>query len=108
MDDIGNKPSRGWRRVTYEIIFESETPAGEALPVRVDKALLRNEAVQEIFRQVVEKANQVFDPHEQVKQFRLLDEALTLEKDELTPTLKVKKEVIQQKYAHLLREIYAS
>ncbi len=86
----------------------SETPAGEALPVRVDKALLRNEAVQEIFRQVVEKANQVFDPHEQVKQFRLLDEALTLEKDELTPTLKVKKEVIQQKYAHLLREIYAS
>ena len=84
-----------------------DMPTGERVPVQVDQKLLRDEAVLDIFRSVVDRSNKVFDPHEQVKQFRLLGEALTAEKDELTPTLKVKKDVIRDKYAHLIREIYA-
>jgi len=45
MDDIGNKPSRGWRRVTYEIIFESETPAGEAFDLLLIVSIVLNVVV---------------------------------------------------------------
>lgn len=84
-----------------------ETATGEKIPVHVDQSLLQNEKVLELFRKVVERANRSFDSHEQVKKFQLLGEALTLEKDELTPTLKVKKDVIQKKYEKLIEEIYA-
>ncbi|HOB87812.1 MAG TPA: long-chain fatty acid--CoA ligase, partial [Bacillota bacterium] len=83
------------------------TDTGEELPVKVDPELVRNEKVLALFRRVVEEANCCFDPFEQVKQFRLLPEALTLEGDELTPTLKVKKKVISQKYNQLIEEMYA-
>jgi long-chain acyl-CoA synthetase len=83
-----------------------KAPTGEAIPVRVDEGLLRNSAIQELFQQVVDEANRVFDPHEQVKQFRLLGEALTLEKEELTPTMKIRKKVIQEKYQNLIEQIY--
>ncbi len=84
-----------------------ETATGEKIPVQVDQNLLKDEKVLELFRNVVERANSSFDPHEQVKKFQLLGEALSLEKDELTPTLKVKKDVIQKKYDNLIKEIYA-
>ncbi|MEW5784452.1 MAG: long-chain fatty acid--CoA ligase [Bacillota bacterium] len=84
-----------------------ETATGEKVPVQVDRRLLEDEKVLEIFRQVVERAGRSFDPYEQVKKFQLLDQALTLEEDELTPTLKVKKDVIQKKYENLIRQIYA-
>lgn len=85
-----------------------DLPTGERVPVQVDEKLLHNEAVLEIFRSVIDQTNEVFDHHEQVKQFRLLGEALSLEKGELTPTLKVKKKVILKKYNNLIEEIYAS
>lgn len=80
---------------------------GEQVPVRIDHKLLNSKQVLEIFDSVVEKANQPFEPYEKVKQFRLMDEALTLEREELTPSLKVKKEVIKKKYQDLINEIYA-
>ncbi len=82
-------------------------PTGERVPVKVDPKLLRDEAVLDFFLSVVDRVNKVFDSHEQVREFRLLCEALTTEKEELTPTFKVKKNVIRNKYAHLIREIYA-
>jgi len=45
MDDIGNKPQRGWRKVAYEIIFESDTPAGEAFDILVIASIVLNVVV---------------------------------------------------------------
>lgn len=83
-----------------------EASTGEEVPVRVDPKLLENEKIVKIFERVVEKANKAFDPHEQVKKFRLISEALTMEREELTPTLKVKRNVIREKYKDLIKEIY--
>ena len=45
MDHIGNKPQRGWRRVAHEIIFESDTPAGEAFDLLLIASIVLNVVV---------------------------------------------------------------
>jgi len=43
-----------------------------------------------------------------VKRIALLEKEFTLEGGELTPTLKVKRRVIDQKYREVIDEIYSS
>jgi long-chain acyl-CoA synthetase len=84
-----------------------EASTGDIVPLRIDESLLKQAEVAKLFDRVVEKANQRFETFEQVKQFRLIGEALTMEREELTPTLKVKKNVIKDKYKDLIQDIYS-
>ena len=43
---------------------------------------------------------------EQIKQFRLIDQLLTPEDEELTPTMKLKRKVVTAKYADLIATMY--
>jgi long-chain acyl-CoA synthetase len=52
--------------------------------------------------------NQKFSSVEQVKRFRLIDVLLTAEDEELTPTMKLKRNIVSQKYGMLIDEMYAS
>ena len=45
-------------------------------------------------------------PHERIRRFELLPQALSFEADELTPSLKLKRDVIERKYASLIERIY--
>ncbi len=47
-------------------------------------------------------------PYEQVKYFRFLPAEMTLQSGELTPTLKVKRKVVIEKYQFLIDEMYQS
>jgi hypothetical protein len=48
------------------------------------------------------RVNKKFARVEQVKKFRLLETQLTAEDEELTPTMKLKRKLVQQKYAELI------
>jgi long-chain acyl-CoA synthetase len=55
----------------------------------------------------IEKINQKFARVEQVKKFKILPQDLSQEGGELTPTLKVKRNVVADKYAGEIEELYA-
>jgi long-chain acyl-CoA synthetase len=70
-------------------------------------AMLNHPKVLEHFKNIVEKYNPLFNPVEQVKKFKLLDAEWTINGGELTPTLKLKRKVIMEKYGDAVEAIYA-
>jgi len=50
--------------------------------------------------------NQGFSSVEQIKKFRLIDILLTAEDDELTPTMKLKRSFVSEKYDTLIQSMY--
>ncbi len=71
-------------------------------------SLARNPAVQALVQEALDRANAKYAQVEQVKKFAILDHDLTQETGELTPTLKVKRNVVNEKYADVLDSLYAS
>ena len=68
--------------------------------------LAREPAVRELIQTELDNANRHYAQVEQVKKFVILDHDLTQETGELTPTLKVKRNVVNEKYARLFDELY--
>ncbi|HXQ00746.1 MAG TPA: long-chain fatty acid--CoA ligase [Solirubrobacteraceae bacterium] len=70
--------------------------------------LCEESSVREMIGEQVDRANRRYAPVEQVKKFTILPHDLTQETGELTPTLKVKRNVVAAKYADILDSMYAS
>ena len=68
-------------------------------------SLTRTKQVQELIAGEVEKVNKQFARVEQIKQFRLIEQQLTAEDEELTPTMKLKRKFVHQKYAELIESM---
>ncbi len=69
--------------------------------------LCEEPAIREMIGKEVDRANSRYAPVEQVKKFAILSHDLTQETGELTPTLKVKRSVVAEKYADVLDSLYA-
>ena len=59
-------------------------------------------------RREVEAVNKKFARVETIKKFRLIDALLTAEDEELTPTMKLKRSLVEKKYGELIKDMYAS
>jgi long-chain acyl-CoA synthetase len=82
--------------------------AGEhGLPEDDLAALAREPKVHELVQGVLDEVNSRYARVEQIKKFVILDHDLSQETGELTPTLKVKRNVVNQKYADLFERLYA-
>ena len=64
------------------------------------------DTVKDHYRTIVDQVNQEFGRVEQIKDFTLLPQELTQETGELTPTLKVKRKVVGERYSHLIEAMY--
>jgi long-chain acyl-CoA synthetase len=76
------------------------------LPEETSK-LCEESSVREMIGEQVERANRRYAPVEQVKRFAILPNDLSQETGELTPTMKVKRNVVAEKYASVLDALYA-
>ena len=69
-----------------------------------DEEITTNSDVRKLFKLEIEKNAGELADFEKVKRFALLDHALTVDGGELTPTLKVKRKVVSEKYGKLLEK----
>ena len=68
---------------------------------------IRHPKVLAHYQQLVETFNTFFNHVEQVKKFELLPQEWTIDTGELTPTLKIKRKVVMEKYKDAIERIYA-
>jgi long-chain acyl-CoA synthetase len=71
-----------------------------------NEQIVTNEKIKALINSEVEKYNQDFGKWEQVKKFHLLTNEWTVEAGELTPTMKVKRKVITERYATHVNDLY--
>ena len=69
--------------------------------------IVDNSKIKALLNAEVERLNKDFGKWEQIKKFTLLTEEWTVDAGELTPTMKVKRKVILEKYNKHVEEMYA-
>ena len=62
--------------------------------------------MRDLIQEVLDGANAKYARVEQIKKFALLDHDLTQEAGELTPTLKLKRNVVNERYAGVFEDLY--
>jgi len=70
-------------------------------------SLCRSREVNELIWSEIERVNQGFARVETIKKFRLIEQQLTAEDDELTPTMKLKRKFVNEKYRGMIDGMYA-
>jgi long-chain acyl-CoA synthetase len=78
-----------------------------AIPFSNYASLCRRPEIQELIQGEIDRVNQAFARVEQVKKFRLIEQKLTAEDEELTPTMKLKRRLVSDKYKGLIESMYA-
>ncbi len=71
-------------------------------------SLCRSTEVQQLIDAEIERVNAKFARVEQIKKFRLLEIKLSPEDEELTPTMKLKRKLVNEKYKSLIEDMYSS
>ena len=71
-------------------------------------SLTRAPEVQALIQAEIDRVNRKFARVEQIKKFFLLETQLSAEDDELTPTMKLKRKLVEKKYADRITAMYAS
>ena len=69
-------------------------------------SLCHTQPVQDLVWAEIEKVNTKFARVETIKKFRLIDQLLDPEDEELTPTMKLKRKVVNEKYSNLIEDMY--
>jgi long-chain acyl-CoA synthetase len=78
----------------------------KGIPYLDEKELLSDARVISLFHRQVDKCTAGLGKFEKIKRVVLLDRELTIEAGDLTPTLKPRRRVIEQKYADVIDRLY--
>ncbi|QFZ82981.1 AMP-binding protein [Variovorax paradoxus] len=70
------------------------------------ESLTRTQEVQDLIQGEIDRVNAKFARVEQIKKFFLLETQLSAEDEELTPTMKLKRKLVQTKYAARIDAMY--
>ena len=88
----------------FEKLEEYARNAGIAFKDR--RELIRNEQVVNFIKAEVDRATPALAPYERIKKIALLEREFEIEKDEITPSLKVKRNIIEDRYRDLIDDLY--
>lgn len=88
----------------FEAIQKFATDNG--IDERKPEKLIKEDAINNIFKKEMRAFSKDLASHEKIRDFRLLANEFTVETGEITPTLKVKRRVIAEKYADEIADIF--
>ncbi|WP_318344390.1 AMP-dependent synthetase/ligase [Flagellimonas baculiformis] len=86
--------------------FVKEWAKRHGVALENNKDLVKNDQVIARFQEEVDLANEDFAKWEKVKQFRLTPDVWSVDEGHLTPTMKLKRKIVKEKYLDLYNEIY--
>jgi long-chain acyl-CoA synthetase len=78
-----------------------------SIPFSNYMSLCRRPEVLSLIEGEIDKVNATFARVENVRKFRLIEQKLTAEDEELTPTMKLKRKLVNEKYRDLIEQMYA-
>jgi long-chain acyl-CoA synthetase len=78
----------------------------QSIPAESREQMTAHPRVRALIMEQVEKVNEEFAQYEQVKKVALISEEFSIEKGELTPTLKARRAAIESRYKDLIDELY--
>jgi long-chain acyl-CoA synthetase len=93
--------------VTLEADEVSRWGSGQGLRFGSSEEMAAHPAVRELIEGEIAQVNRQLASFESVKYFRILPRDLTTESGELTPSLKVKRKVVAERYRREIEEMYA-
>jgi long-chain acyl-CoA synthetase len=79
----------------------------KSIPFTTTEDAINHPKVLALYTELVESFNKSFNHVEQVKRFELLPDEWTINSGELTPTLKLKRKIIMEKYTAVIGRIYS-
>lgn len=80
--------------------------ASKGLSYTSDQEIIKKQEVIRLFQNEIKRLNSRFNDWERVARFELLSEPWTIESGELTPTLKLRRNVIAEKQEEILKKLF--
>jgi len=89
--------------------FEKLERDAAGMGIRFDsrEQLIRDDRIRQLYQQEIDRFNRNLDRQEKIRRFALLPRDFTIENDEITPSLKVKRKNIDKKYKDIIDQLYA-
>jgi len=78
----------------------------KGIPYTGDAEMIEKPEIIDKYNREIEELNKFFGKWEQIKRFKLLQDPWSIESGELTPTMKLKRKVIHQKFEKEIEELY--
>ena len=88
----------------FDVLKEHATKVGISFSKNAD--LIQLADIRKLYENEIQNLQKDLPTYERVRRFELLPEQMTVESGEITPTLKVKREVVEKKYAALIEKMY--
>ena len=104
----GEKMPAAFIQPSFEFIQEWASRHGKSNIGTTNEEVCKNEEVIKRIQEEVDHYNEKFGNWEKVKKFELTPEVWGIDSGHLTPTMKLKRKIILEKYKNLYEKIYGS
>ena len=74
--------------------------------VEVDEAFIENPRFKELIDRDIQSVNKELEEYEKIKKYSILTRRLTIQDGDMTPTLKVKRKFVIDKYKETIDKMY--
>ena len=78
------------------------------IPYASEQELAKNETIYKLLETDIGQLQKKLANYERVRKFVLLEKPFTIEDGEITPSLKVRRKIIEEKYNNIIEQMYQS